>query len=59
MKQRQEYHEAYTRWLADEIQAAIDDPQPSTPHDEVMARMDEQIAALMTGESRPRETHEL
>ena len=44
MTQRQEHHDAYTRWLADEIQAAIDDPRPSIPHDEVMARMDARIA---------------
>ncbi len=47
MTQRQEHHDAYTRWLADEIQAAIDDPRPSIPHDEVMARMDDQIAGLL------------
>lgn len=35
---------AYNEWLAAEIQAAIDDPRPSIPHDEVMARMDARIA---------------
>mgnify|MGYP006441393879 CR=1 FL=1 len=35
---------AYNEWLAAEIQAAIDDPGPSIPHDEVMARMDARIA---------------
>jgi len=35
---------AYNQWLAAEIQAAIDDPRPSIPHDEVMARMDARIA---------------
>jgi len=35
---------AYTEWLAAEIQEAIDDPRPSIPHDEVMARMDARIA---------------
>ena len=44
MTQRQEQHDAYTRWLADEIQAAIDDPRPSIPHDEIMAQMDARIA---------------
>lgn len=34
---------AYTEWLAAEIQEAIDDPRPSIPHDEVMARMDARI----------------
>lgn len=35
---------AYNQWLAAEIQEAIDDPRPSIPHDEVMARMDARIA---------------
>lgn len=41
-----EAHEAaaYNQWLAVEIQQAIDDPRPSVPHDEVMARMDARIA---------------
>ncbi|HRO58205.1 MAG TPA: hypothetical protein PK177_03405 [Burkholderiaceae bacterium] len=34
---------AYNDWLAAEIQEAIDDPRPSIPHDEVMARMDARI----------------
>ena len=37
---------AYNSWLAGEIQASIDDPRPSIPHDEVMAEMDADIAAL-------------
>lgn len=41
-----EAHEAaaYSKWLAAEIQKSIDDPQPSIPHDEVMAKMDARIA---------------
>ena len=35
---------AYNEWLAAEIQEALDDPRPSIPHDEVMARMDARIA---------------
>lgn len=35
---------AYNQWLAAEIQEAIDDPRPSIPRDEVMARMDARIA---------------
>ncbi len=35
---------AYNQWLAVEIQSSIDDPRPSIPHDEVMARMDARIA---------------
>ncbi len=43
-----EAHEAaaYNQWLADEIQASIDDPRPNIPHDEVMAEMEADIAAL-------------
>ena len=35
---------AYTRWLAAEIEQAVDDPRPSIPHDEVMERMNARIA---------------
>lgn len=38
--------ENYTAWLAAEIQAAIDDPRPSIPHEEVMAEMEAEIARL-------------
>jgi hypothetical protein len=37
---------AYAKWMAAEIQKSIDDPRPSIPHDEVMAEMDVDIAAL-------------
>ena len=37
---------AYNQWLAVEIQASIDDPRPNIAHDEVMAEMDADIAAL-------------
>lgn len=46
---KQQHQTAYTRWLDAEIQAAIDDPRPSIPHEEVMARMDAQIAHLKEG----------
>lgn len=45
--------ENHTTWLAAEIQAAIDDPRPSIPHEEVMAGMDAQLARLKEG--RPTE----
>ncbi|WP_319103249.1 antitoxin [Pseudomonas aeruginosa] len=41
-----EQHDAYSRWLAAEIQAAIDDPRPSIPHEEVMAELNATIAGL-------------
>lgn len=37
---------AYNRWLIAEIQRAVDDARPSVPHEEVMAGMDAEIAAL-------------
>jgi hypothetical protein len=37
---------AYSEWLAGEIEKAIDDPRPNLSHDEVMAEMDADIAAL-------------
>ncbi|MEQ1887917.1 MAG: hypothetical protein ABL951_01910 [Alphaproteobacteria bacterium] len=37
---------AYNRWLATEIQAAIDDPRPGIPHEDVMDEMDDAIAAI-------------
>jgi hypothetical protein len=49
-----EAHEAaaYSKWLAAEIQEAIDDPRPSIPHDEVMADMDTEIAAITATRKR-------
>lgn len=41
--------ENYTAWLAAEIQAAIDDPRPSIPHEAVMAEMEAEIARLKEG----------
>lgn len=38
---------AYNEWLAGEIREAIDDPRPNISHDDVMAEMDADIAALM------------
>ena len=39
---------AYNQWLSGEIQAALDDPRPNIPFDEVMAEMDADIAALQS-----------
>jgi len=43
---------AYNQWLTAEVQASIDDPRPSIPHDEIMAGMDANIAALPTVKQR-------
>ncbi|WP_229223934.1 antitoxin [Duganella sp. sic0402] len=37
--------EGYDRWFRAQVQEAIDDPRPSVPHDQVMARMRAIIAA--------------
>lgn len=51
-----EAHEAaaYNQWLAAEIQESIDDPRPNVPHDQVVAEMDADIAALMAGQPATR-----
>jgi len=43
---------AYNLWLAAEIQASIDDPRPSIPHDLVMADMDAEIASISGARKR-------
>ena len=35
---------SYDRWLRAKVQASLDDPRPSVPHDQVMAEMDAIIA---------------
>ncbi len=44
---------AHNRWLAAEIQASLDDPRPSLPHDEVMAAMDADIDTIENKRARP------
>jgi hypothetical protein len=46
---------AYNAWLTNEIQASLDDPRPSVPHDEAMTEMDAEIAAL-TDKPTPKKT---
>jgi len=36
----QEEADAYDVWFRAKVQAALDDPRPSIPHDEAMARVD-------------------
>ncbi|AZG10681.1 hypothetical protein EGT29_23950 [Pigmentiphaga sp. H8] len=43
---------AYNSWIADEIQAAIDDPRPSTPHDDIMTRMETRVARHKTAAAK-------
>ena len=35
---------SYDRWFRAKVQASLDDPRPSIPHDQVMAEMDGIIA---------------
>ncbi len=35
---------SYDRWFRAQVQASLDDPRPSIPHDQVMAEMREIIA---------------
>lgn len=35
---------SYDRWFRAKVQASLDDPRPSIPHDQVMAEMDAIIA---------------
>ena len=37
----------YNEWLAAEIQESIDDPRPNISHNDAMAEMNADIAALM------------
>ncbi len=40
----EEQAEAYDKWFRAEVQASLDDPRPTIPHDEVMAHIDAIIA---------------
>lgn len=39
----------YTAWLRAKLQASIDDPRPSIPHEQVMAEIRERLAQLHSG----------
>lgn len=43
---------AHSKWLKEQIQAAIDDPRPSIEHDQVMKNVDAKLASLKKGETR-------
>jgi hypothetical protein len=44
----------YSKWLATEIQEAVDDSRPNLSHDEVLAEMDADIATLANSSRRER-----
>lgn len=39
----QEQADSYDRWFRAKVQASLDDPRPSVPHEEAMARLRETI----------------
>lgn len=45
----QEQADSYDRWFRAKVQASLDDPRPSIPHDEVMAEMRELIESKRRG----------
>ena len=47
----EEQAEAYDRWFRQKVQAALDDPRPDVPHEEVMA---ETAAIIAAAEQRSR-----
>ena len=44
-KEVQKPEDGYEKWLAKEVQEAINDPRPSIPHDEVMAEWEAEKSA--------------
>lgn len=48
---------SYDRWFRAQVQAAIDDPRPSVPHDEAMARIRRTVEAATCSESLPMTSH--
>lgn len=47
----QEQADSYDRWFRAQVQASLDDPRPSIPHDQVMAEME---AIIQQAEARRR-----
>lgn len=44
--------EAYDRWFRDQVRSSLDDPRPSIPHDEAMARIRATIEAAKLRQKR-------
>lgn len=42
----------HTAWLRAKLQASIDDPRPSIPHEQVMAEMRERLAQRKAAKSQ-------
>jgi hypothetical protein len=44
----QEQADSYDRWFRAKVQAALDDPRPSIPHDDAMAKLEEMLEERRT-----------
>jgi len=43
---------SYDRWFRAKVQASRDDPRPSVPHDEAMARIRQKLTAKVANQKR-------
>lgn len=43
---------SYDRWFRAKVQASRDDPRPSIPHDEAMARIRQKLAAKVANQEK-------
>lgn len=43
---------SYDRWFRAKVQASRDDPRPSIPHDEAMARSRQKLAAKVANQEK-------
>lgn len=43
---------SYDRWFRAKVQASRDDPRPSVPHDEAMARIRQKLAAKVADQEK-------
>jgi hypothetical protein len=44
----QEQADSYDRWFRAKVQAALDDPRPSIPHDDAMAKLEAMLEERRT-----------
>lgn len=43
---------SYDRWFRAKVQASLDDPRPSIPHDQAMAMIREKLAAKLAEQEK-------
>ncbi|KEY57106.1 hypothetical protein [Serratia sp. DD3] len=49
----QEQADSYDRWFRAKVQAALDDPRPAIPHDEVMVEMNKLLEEKRASRAKP------